>query len=203
MSPNELVMSVRPWCRTLAARYAAMRRRYDLTDDLEASLVSKLLELAHRPEMGSSYDPGRGSRSHWAAQVASTHLPREFDRLAWPVRLPAHADAQNGTDKGTGSVQKGFAVATAGFAVPVDLVDPAEDRATPTGELEDRDERRFVLDVLRWLPERERAAVEAYYGLDGGPGQLSSAASRLGTSREGARQIRNRGLERIREHVGI
>lgn len=52
------------------------------------------------------------------------------------------------------------------------------------------------------LPERERLVLRRYYGLDGdGSETLAEIARALGVSRERARQLRDRGLARLRMHA--
>ncbi|MEL6180351.1 MAG: sigma factor-like helix-turn-helix DNA-binding protein [Myxococcota bacterium] len=61
----------------------------------------------------------------------------------------------------------------------------------------------LVPQLLGPLRERERDVLAKRYGLDGEPLTLRQAGSALGISRERARQIQNRAMEKLREGTSI
>jgi len=70
-------------------------------------------------------------------------------------------------------------------------------------ELEQEALEAVVRDSLEVLNEREKYIVQRYFGLDGKSGEtLEEVGSALGVTRERARQLRNRALEKIRECRG-
>ena len=59
-----------------------------------------------------------------------------------------------------------------------------------------------VKDLFRHLSTRQKHALTLYYGIGGSDGHtLEKAGAILGISREAARQLITRGLERLREHL--
>jgi RNA polymerase primary sigma factor len=70
-------------------------------------------------------------------------------------------------------------------------------------ELEREALANIVRDSLQILDEREQYIVRRYFGLDGKSGEtLEEVGATLGITRERARQLRNRALEKIRERHG-
>jgi RNA polymerase primary sigma factor len=76
---------------------------------------------------------------------------------------------------------------------------PDEREQTPFEALRDSDLREKVMDVLSVLTERERKIIFARYGLDGEePPTLEELGSKLGITRERARQLQNTALAKLR-----
>ena len=70
-------------------------------------------------------------------------------------------------------------------------------------ELEQSSMREKVRASLSVLDDREARTLRLYYGLDGEPPiTLEQIGALLGVTRERARQIRNRALQKIRENCG-
>lgn len=80
------------------------------------------------------------------------------------------------------------------------LADPRQDG--PDGEVI-REALRCAIEAgLSDLPEREREVVCRYFGLgDGDSDSLDEIARSLGVSRERVRQLRDRGISRLRMHA--
>jgi RNA polymerase primary sigma factor len=76
---------------------------------------------------------------------------------------------------------------------------PDEREPTPFEALRDSDMREKVMDALSVLNERERKIIFARYGLDGDePPTLEDLGSKLGITRERARQLQNNALAKLR-----
>ncbi len=81
------------------------------------------------------------------------------------------------------------------------LQDRLEDRGAsfPDEDLVREGVRHAVWASLADVPDREREVLRRYFGLDGGGAQtLGEVAEALGTSRERARQLKERALARLR-----
>ncbi len=77
-----------------------------------------------------------------------------------------------------------------------------ERQVPPEGRLLRRAMRRSLDASLIDLPEREREVLRRYFGLDADrPESLSAIAADLGITRERARQLKDRGLARLRAHA--
>lgn len=77
------------------------------------------------------------------------------------------------------------------------LPDPAAERPDATADRKAL--REAVRRCVASLPSREAEALRLYFGLDGGGARsLEQVGRRLGVSRDRARQIRDRGLARLR-----
>lgn len=73
------------------------------------------------------------------------------------------------------------------------------DQASPEGDLDRKELRRQVNLCVAGLPEREARVLRLCFGLDDGdPRELSEIARALGVSRTRVRQLRDRGLQRLR-----
>lgn len=86
---------------------------------------------------------------------------------------------------------------------------PRVDRLADTGapptdrRVEQESLRDLVRRCLATLPRREARVLRLYFGLpDGRPAGLEEISRELGVSRDRVRQIRNRGLERLRTGPG-
>lgn len=79
----------------------------------------------------------------------------------------------------------------------IDLL-PDHDSPSPYDNAETSTIIRKIRAALETLPERERIAVEARFLDDQ---EMETIGAMLGCTREGARQIINRGLRRLRPHI--
>ena len=71
-------------------------------------------------------------------------------------------------------------------------------------QVESAERARILWDALRRLPERDRAIVEARFGVGGGDEEtLEAIGARLGISRERVRQIEERAFGKIRDRRQI
>jgi len=79
----------------------------------------------------------------------------------------------------------------------------ADTHLEPADELVNRHELRDVLESgLSCLPEREQRVLRRYFGLDNEPPMtLDQIGAQLGVSRERVRQLKDRGLARLRAGV--
>jgi RNA polymerase primary sigma factor len=81
------------------------------------------------------------------------------------------------------------------------LADPRQDG--PDREVVREALRGAIEAGLSDLPEREREVLRRYFGLGrGGSDSLEEIARTLGVSRERVRQLRDRGISRLRMHAG-
>jgi len=63
--------------------------------------------------------------------------------------------------------------------------------------------RRLVREQLENIPQREATVLSLYYGLDGPAMTLQQIGQKLHVTRERVRQLRNNGLEFMREDMGF
>jgi RNA polymerase primary sigma factor len=79
----------------------------------------------------------------------------------------------------------------------------ADSQLEPADEQVNRHELKDALESsLSCLPEREQRVLRRYFGLDGEPpSTLDQIGTELGVSRERVRQIKDRGLSRLRAGV--
>jgi RNA polymerase primary sigma factor len=76
---------------------------------------------------------------------------------------------------------------------------PHPETATPADEVDRQFLKERIVQLLRYLPPRDREVIELRYGLrDGRPRTLEEIAERHGLSRERVRQIEARSLKRLR-----
>lgn len=124
--------------------------------------------------------PGRGGRHARGRSPGRHPRPRRRREVA-PVSLESTAGPSPG----------GRALAE---RLPDDGAEP------PDAPLE-RTALRHTLEAgLAFLPEREARVLRLFYGLDGGGGRsLGRIGREMGVSRERVRQIKARGLARLRE----
>lgn len=135
-----------------------------------------LAALAKSGAAGRS-PPSRPRRGNGTAARAA----RSRRRGPAPVSLQEPA---GGTDGGTALVER--------------VADPGAD--SPDAPLQRAALRRSLQAGLTFLPEREATALRLYYGLDGrGARTLRRIGEEMGVSRERVRQIKARGLSRLRE----
>lgn len=112
--------------------------------------------------------------------------------------------------------ESGLPTHEGGIARPVSLDEPLGPRGPNTLQevlADDRHpppERRLVRLAMRHsleaslldVPERERDVLRRYFGLDSDrPESLNAIAADLGITRERARQLKQRGLDRLRAHA--
>jgi RNA polymerase sigma factor (sigma-70 family) len=162
-----------------------------------------LMEAARR------FDPARGARfvtyaSWWIRKYVIAALNRHRAQASAP--LP-HDSQPSSPDAGAESrpylVLWRRILSFSDFAVQDDRT-PAEIRIpskepVPEDRVQERQASEVLHDVLDLLGDRERAVVEAHYGLRGAPPQsLQAIADQMNCTREWVRQIEQRAIERAR-----
>ena len=77
----------------------------------------------------------------------------------------------------------------------------ADERASdPADEFERRTDQKFMLHLLKELPDREARILRARFGLDGEEEQtLEELGAKLNLTRERIRQLQNEAFRKLRE----
>lgn len=167
-----------------------MARRYRRRGGSLADLVNEgnvgLIRAARR------FDERRGVRfvtyAAWWVKQALIDAARRQEHLVRPPRRGPHRRSYLSLDQAAGKGRSPL-----GDRLP----DPEE--ACPAARLDREALRRQVSLSVAGLPEREARVLRLCYGLDDGePRGLCEIARTLGVSRARVRQIRDRGLQRLR-----
>jgi RNA polymerase primary sigma factor len=156
------------------------------------------------------FDPHRGVRlvsyaSWWIRQAILAALARTVGPGGAPPPRPgreAGAPGRRRRARRRGpppvSLQQGGGPGESGTALAERLADATA--APPDARLQRAALRRSVQAGMAFLPEREARVLRLYYGLDGGGARsLERIGRELGVSRERVRQLKARGLSRLRE----
>lgn len=75
------------------------------------------------------------------------------------------------------------------------------DNTDTLADLEDADLTHQIQKAIGILPARDQQIIAAFYGFDGDPCTLEEIGTQLGLTRERVRQLRNRALSRLRNHL--
>ena len=168
------------WIRQSIGRAIAEQSR---VVRLPVHQVEKLSRLARmRRELAASMGRDASDAEVAEALQLSTEAVSELDAIA---RTPASLDAL---------------VGDAGVTTLGDLVDAAE--PSPEDLVVERASRQMLSAMIGSLGDRESAVIRARYGLEHDRRETyDEIASRLGVSRERARQIEREALARLRDWV--
>lgn len=156
-----------------------------------------LVDLVNEGNVGllkaaDRFDPGRGVRF-----ISYAHF--------WVRRaIQRHIALQDGTAGDGARIRRVSIDEPLGRRVPAlrDILPDANSEPPERAVLLD-DLRGAVEAGLADLPARERRILRRYFGLDGCPGaSLEVIAKELGVTRERARQMKERGLARMRAAAG-
>jgi len=162
-----------------------------------------LMEAARR------FDPARGARfvtyaSWWIRKYVMAAVHRHRAQASAPVpQDPETVSADRATGDRRFLVLWRRILSFSDFARD-DEKTPAEIRIAskepvPEDRVQDRQAAEALHDVLALLGTRERAVLEAHYGLRGTPPQsLQAIADRMECTREWVRQIEQRAIARAR-----
>jgi RNA polymerase sigma factor (sigma-70 family) len=154
----------------------------------------------------AKWRPGAGRFAPFAWWFMQRAALDAASALAWPVRLPFHVVTGLAL-----AMEKNPALAAAlGPVKPLDA--PAFDDGAKTvadvvadENAENPEAAAVAASVRAWLraalagiPDRERAAVAARFGLDGVQRSMTETAAGFGVSHQAASQMASRGLMRLR-----
>lgn len=188
--PAALVASVVDYAYHQAGWYARRRRRPDLRDDLAQAAIAQLQSDANAGKYRPEYAP-----TTWAHQVCRTVMPREFNRIAWPVKVPVVVGRDDGSGRLNPEQAAAWAVVRAGGCQPAEWHVTTEDDR----ELDENDEIARAVAAVDGLPEPIRSVVRASYGIGtAGPMAARAIGKQLGISHEHARHLRLRGERMLR-----
>lgn len=182
--------------RDYAGRGASM-------EDLISEGNIGLMEAARR------FDPARGARfvtyaSWWIRKYVIAALNRHRAQASAPLPRDAEpssadSDAQSRPYLVLWRRILSFSdLAAQDDRTPIEVRIPSKE-PVPEDRVQERQASTVLHEVLALLSDRERAVLEAHYGLRGAPPQsLQAIADRMGCTREWVRQIEQRTTERVR-----
>jgi RNA polymerase sigma factor (sigma-70 family) len=186
--PVALVESVVNYAYDQAGWYARRRFRPDLRDDLAHAAIVQLQADANAGKYRPEYAP-----TTWAHQVCRTVIPREFNRIAWAVRVPVIA--------GRGDEEKMTAEQVAAMAVVTAASAPVTEWNVITSDgsgLEDAEEADRLLRAVDSLPDPFQSVIRAYYGIGREPLGVVALGKEMSVSREWVRNLKDRGERMLR-----
>lgn len=169
------------WIKQRLMKYVAEHGFAVRVPPYRAAIVNKVVRVHTRLSTLLGRSPG-------ADEVAreTGHTMAEVAEVMQMMQPAMELDAPLGDGEGSGSIGGAFGESA------------AEADARATGLLRTMELQDAVKDALAVVPERERAVLVWYFGLDGVTvTDLDEIARRLGVTRERARQIKAAALKRL------
>lgn len=169
---------------------------------IRAVLAQRLGRQPSAEELAQEADPVEPERvREELAREAGGRLPdeRTLQEEVARRRVAAEMRVREALDVPTEPVSLASPVGPTGDAELGDLLED-RDRETPLEEASTGMLRRHLAALMEGLNERERQVLSLRFGLDGGTRRtLQEVGQALGVTRERARQIESRALQRLRE----
>lgn len=194
---DELLRANEPLIGVLVTRYTSLDSRSSWWDDLMQEARLGVMDAIMK------YDPKRGKFFTYAQYWVRKKV-QKFLALTGPVKVPQNAFWRAKKEKNVdeeGSVVLKRARAAAKNSCRIRKFIDIEEDLDHTRSIEDREFMEFVVEVVsQHRDPRVCYIVEEFYGTTGREARtLQSIGDDLGITKERVRQIRDKGLDMVKE----